>query len=107
MSEVTTQFYTKTSDAWDIMLSDIKLAKESIDIEQYIFVVDAVGKRFLNLLIDKARDGVKVRLLCDTVGSYTFYRSPIPEELKRVGIEVKFFNPISPWRIANFTSNFF
>jgi cardiolipin synthase len=107
MPEVTTQFYTKTSDAWDTMLSDIKSAKESIDIEQYIFVVDAVGKRFLNLLIDKARDGVKVRLLCDTVGSYTFYRSPIPEELKRVGIEVKFFNPISPWRIANFTSNFF
>jgi cardiolipin synthase len=48
-----------------------------------------------------------VRLLLDTVGSYAFYISRLPEELQRSGIEVHFFNPISPWRIANFTSNFF
>ncbi len=41
------------------------------------------------------------------VGSSGFYISSVSEELKKAGIEVYFFNPVSPWRITNFTSNFF
>ncbi len=107
MPPVSTEFFTRTREAWNAMLADIEKATISIDIEQYIFSIDEIGSRFLNAIIDRARAGVKVRLLCDAVGSYTFYRSQIPKRLAGAGIQVLFFNPISPWRIANFTSHFF
>jgi len=107
MSAVSTQFYTVTKDAWDIMLDDIRQAKKTIDIEQYIFTIDSIGVKFVELLREKAREGIQIRLICDMVGSFGFYRSVIPELLKSVGIQIKFFNPISPWRITHFSSNFF
>lgn len=107
MAETHAQFYTITKDAWTAMLDEIKAAKRTIDIEQYIFIVDSVGRQFVEVLREKARLGVRVRILCDMVGSYSFYRSLLPELLSNVGIEVRFFNPVSPWRIVNFTSNFF
>ncbi len=107
MSEVSTHFYTKTGDAWDDMLKDIEGAEKSIDIEQYIFSIDVIGTRFLDLLQKKALQGIRVRLLLDAGGSFAFFRSPIVERLKRIGIEIRFFNPLKPWRIDLFTSNFF
>jgi cardiolipin synthase A/B len=107
MSEVKTQFYTKTSDAWQAMLADVESASRSIDIEQYIFSMDDTGQQFIDLLIKKVKAGLRIRLLCDTVGSWTFYRSQVPELLRNSGIEIRFFNPVSPWRITSFMKNFF
>lgn len=89
------------------MLEDIRHAKHSISIEQYIFAIDSVGHQFIELLREKVKEGVKVQLLCDAVGSFAFFRSLLPKFLREQGIEVRFFNPISPWRIANFTANLF
>lgn len=107
MKEVATTFYTWTHEAWESMLKDVQAATKTIDFEQYIFAVDSIGKKFIEVFVAKAKAGVKVRLICDAVGSYSLYNSNIPDYLRSVGIEVKFFNPISPWRITNFTSNFF
>ena len=89
------------------MYADCEQAKKTIDLEMYILAVDTIGQRFIDLFIKKSQEGVKVRLLLDMVGSYPMYISRLPEELQRSGIEVRFFNPVSPWRITNFTSNFF
>ncbi len=107
MSELNIQFYTKTADAWQSMLADAEAALVSIDIEQYIFTLDIIGQQFFELLTKKAKAGLKIRLLVDTVGSWALYRSQVPDLLREAGIEVRFFNPISPWRIRNFTANFF
>jgi cardiolipin synthase len=107
MSEVTTEFYTKTEDAWASMLLDLQNAKQTIEFEQYIFSTDIIGRRFLEVLEERAKAGVKIRMVADAVGSWGFYRSSLPLHLNKIGIEVKFFNPISAWRIPNFTDNFF
>jgi cardiolipin synthase len=107
MSLVNVKFYTKSSHAWEAMLEDIRNAKHTIIMEQYIFTVDSVGNQFIELFRQKAKDGVKIRLLADSAGSFAFSRSLLPDQLREQGINVRFFNPISPWRVANFTSNFF
>jgi cardiolipin synthase A/B len=107
MSLVKVDFYTKTSPAWEAMLEDIRNAKRTIEIEQYIFAIDSVGTQFIELLKEKVKQGVKVRLLLDTVGSWGFYRSALPKFLQEFGMDVRFFNPVKPWRITNFTSNLF
>ena len=86
------------------MFADCEQAKVSIDFEQYIFEHDAIGAKFMHLLERKAAEGVKVRLLCDTAGSYNFYNSVHHRHLLRMGVEVEFFNIISPWRINNYSS---
>ena len=107
MSQANVDFYTLTSEAWRAMLADIRVATSSIFIEQYIFAIDEIGKDFIEALRQKRKDGLEVKILCDMVGSYGFYNSYLPDFLRSEGIEVRFFNPIKPWRIANFTSGFF
>jgi cardiolipin synthase A/B len=105
MKEITeSHFYTRVRDAWDAMYADCESAKCSIDLEQYIFYYDDLGKKFIELFIKKALEGVKVRILCDMVGGIGFYRSPAVKELKNAGVEVLFFHPIKLWRINTFTS---
>lgn len=101
------KLYSNTHEAWEAMYADCEKAKESIDWEMFIFADDEIGQRFIKLFKKKSSEGVKIRLLLDMVGSYPLYISRLPEELDQSGIEVKFFNPVSPWRIKNFTSNFF
>jgi cardiolipin synthase len=108
MPEKNIQFYTGTKDAWEAMLTDIYAAQKSIDIEQYIFTHDIAGDRFIDALIQKVHQGVSVKLVLDMVGSYNMYISTLVSELRDMGIQIRFFNPISPWRITNFlTSSFF
>ena len=88
------------------MLADCEEARKSIDIEQFIFEPDELGKRFFEVLKKKSKEGVRVRIICDAVGSYSFLNSQAERELKAEGVEIKFFNPIKPWRIGNFSSWF-
>ncbi|MES3004750.1 MAG: phospholipase D-like domain-containing protein [Patescibacteria group bacterium] len=101
------EFYTDTVNSWTGMLSACREAKESIDIEQYIFLKDKIGEEFLDIFKEKARSGVRVRILADAVGSYSLNSSVILKELADSGIQVRFFNPISPWRIHTIFSWFF
>jgi cardiolipin synthase len=82
-------------------------AQKTIDIEQYIIEDDDIGKKLFELLITKQKEGVHVRILCDMVGSYSFFSSDIPKTLREIGINVRFFNIIKPWRIQSFFSWFF
>ena len=107
MSDPDWKIYTNSREAWEAMYADCERAKETIDCEMWVFVDDAVGRHFIDLFIKKSTEGVKVRLLLDMVGCYSFYASDLPEELQQAGVDIQFFNPISPWRIRNVSSNFF
>lgn len=107
MLETSWQFYTRVLDAWESMLADISSATKYIDLDQYIFEPDKIGRRFIELLIKKAREGIRVRVVCDAAGSSRLYGSKFPNELSEAGVQIFFYNPISPWRIHNFTSWFF
>ena len=50
-------------------LKVLSKAKKSINIEFYIFKNDDIGTKILNILEEKAKNGVEVRLLYDSVGS--------------------------------------
>lgn len=101
------KFYTTSSDAWDAMLADCEAARHAIDLEQYLFVNDKIGRRFADVLMRKAREGVRVRVLLDGAGSFGVFVSGLPEEMRSAGVQVRFFNPISPWRVSNILSWYF
>lgn len=93
------QLYTGSEQAWAAMLAAVNKAKHSIDIEQYIFTTDDVGTRFIDALLAARQRGVKVRVLCDSVGSEGVVFDGFDESpLIAAGIEVVFFNPIRYWK---------
>lgn len=100
------KFYLNGKDAWEAMLADCEGATKSIEIEQYIFNLDRVGDKFIEILGTKRVEGVKVRILCDAVGSNSFRGSNKLKTIVNKGIQVRFFNPVKPWRIGNFSSWF-
>lgn len=53
----------------EALLNDIKHAKKFIHIEYYAFVTDKTGMRVVDLLTEKAKEGVEVCLLYDELGS--------------------------------------
>lgn len=85
-----------------------RTAQESIDFEQYIFEGESeIGKEFISIFKQKLQEGVRIRLLVDMVGGFSFWSSPLPDELRELGAEIVFFNTIRPWRIHTIFSWFF
>ena len=72
-------------------------AKQTLDLEYYIWQPDRTGTRVRDLLIERAKAGVKVRFLYDALGSMALNRkflSPMSE----AGIQVVPFLPGSTFR---------
>ncbi|MBV8939335.1 MAG: phosphatidylserine/phosphatidylglycerophosphate/cardiolipin synthase family protein [Alphaproteobacteria bacterium] len=92
------RLYHRSQDAWQAMEADCAAARISIECEMYIFENDALGRRFLRLFWRKAGEGVAVRLLFDSIGSWNIRRSLRLKVLRRRGVSVAFFNPVNGWR---------
>ncbi len=88
--------YRDSVSAWKEMLEMCKNAQETIDLEQFIFVPDDIGKQFLDVCIAKAQQGVRVRLLWDAAGSFSFFGSSMIEDLKKKGVRLRFFKTLIP-----------
>jgi len=63
------QVLSKPKEIYKKMLQDIEQARKSIYLETYIYEDDEIGDKFLQALIKKAREGVKVFVLIDALGS--------------------------------------
>jgi cardiolipin synthase len=85
------------SETYPAMLEALAAAKQSICLETYILASDRTGERFKEVLVERARAGVAVRVIYDAVGSFALSGGFVAE-LRDAGIEVVDFNPIAPWR---------
>lgn len=88
--------YTTAAEAWKAMLEACETATESIDLEQFIFYDDEIGRKFIEVCAKKAAEGVRVRFLWDAAGSFSFFGTGLVSELSARGIQVAFFNTIIP-----------
>ncbi|MBQ9645697.1 MAG: cardiolipin synthase [Prevotella sp.] len=75
------------------LLRDLAQAQSHIHIDIYIFEDDALGRLLSDVLIDKARQGVEVRVVYDDVGCWS-----VPgrffERMRENGIEIEPFMPV-------------
>lgn len=104
-SHNTFQLITDDIEAYNIMLEEIEKAKKSIDICTYEFQFDESTHVLLDALVQKAQEGVKVRLLLDTVGSLSAYLHQKKfEPFKKHGMEVSFFTSLFKKPYFNYIS---
>ena len=69
------------------MLQAIKNAKQHIHLEYYIFECDEIGFELIEILIQKAKDGVEVKMIYDDFGSPTI-KKKIESRLRDAGVEI-------------------
>jgi len=76
----------------------IRKAKDHIHIEFFIFDDDKISNQLRELLIQKSREGVRVRLIYDYWGSFNLSKKYL-KSMKEAGI---YFRPFLPfrWRIS-------
>lgn len=75
-------------------------AKDHIHMEYYIYEQDEIGTAVIELLIQKAKDGVKVRFIYDDFGSPSI-KKKIERRMKEAGVEVHPFHKVHFYLLAN------
>lgn len=84
------EVYTDGLSMFESLLKELRQAQNHIHLEYYIIDDDEVGRLVRDILMERARAGVKVRLIYDDVGCWhvpsAFFR-----EMERAGIEVRGF----------------
>ena len=87
------EIITSGQRKFDLLCEDIKAAKESIHIEYFHFGNDKGSKAIKRLLMQKAREGVKVRFLYENIANFPI-ASAYYNDMRKAGVEVvKFTNP--------------
>lgn len=82
---------------FDELFEAIRGAVSSIHLEYYIIENDRIGTELIELLAQKAAEGVEVRLIFDDVGSWGIKRRHV-RRMRRMGIKVCCFMPVAfPW----------
>lgn len=80
-------------EAFERIFSELEKARDHIHLEYYIIRDDSTGQRLKEILIRKAREGIRVRVIYDAVGSWKLSRQ-FTRELADAGVEIKPFLPV-------------
>ena len=81
------------------MLDAIRGARETVNMEVYMFKRGEVADRFVEALAERARAGVRVTLIMDAVGSLGHYRN-IAGRLRPAGCRVEPYQRLKWYRLA-------
>ena len=77
------------------MLDEIDRAERSIDLLTYVYWAGEIGTEFAQRLSQRARAGVRVRVLLDGVGAKPI-DAALVERMRSAGADVRFFRPPDP-----------
>ena len=100
------KIYSNGQDKMKALKEDLLNAQKSINMEYYIFADDKTGKEVMDILCKKAREGLDVKLIYDSIGSRKaprrFFR-----KLEKAGGQVgEFFPPFMHIRLINLKLNY-
>ena len=79
------------SEKFYYLKDELKKAKHHIHLEYYIVKSDTIGNEIKEILIEKAKQGVKIRFIMDRVGAIRVKKAYI-NELKDAGIDVVYYS---------------
>jgi len=87
--------YSETSEAFAAILEAVRAAQHHIHLEFFIFRDDETGRALLDIAIEKAKQGIEVRLLVDGIGTGRF-RNSLSATLLAAGGKLGVFLPLNP-----------
>ncbi len=97
------QIFTDPNKIYTLFMNCIKNATKSIYISTYVLKYDDTTKEILKALGEKAQQGVEVKLLIDSIGSWQLYfRRYHLKDLIDAGVHVEFFMPALKMPFRNY-----
>lgn len=89
-------YFPLGEDKFEALLRELHKAKKFIFLEYFIIAEGIMWNSVLDILKDKVKEGVDVRLIYDDAGCITTLPPDYCKTLRRYGIKAKLFNPIEP-----------
>lgn len=86
-------------EAFSAWLEEIGGARRSVDLLSYLWGTGPITDTLAGALADRARAGVRVRVMLDALGSKGIDGSQV-ERMRSAGAQVEFFRPVPTWRIT-------
>ena len=101
----TSKIFIDGNSFFSSIMEDLKNARTSIVMEYYIFRGDELGNKIAQILLEKAKEGVDIKVIVDGTGGYDKKMLKLLKENKiEVGV---FFPSIFPFfKIANLRANY-
>lgn len=94
--EKDSKYYKVGQEMFSDMLEDLKSAKEFIFLEFFIMTPGIMYNSIIEILEQKAKEGVQVRMIYDDFGCIRNFPSRFYKELQNKGIHCACFNPFRP-----------
>lgn len=94
-TEVT--YFPSGEEKFEELLKQLKTAKQFIFIEYFIIDEGRMWGEVLEVLAEKVKEGVEVRVMYDGTCEYTTLTSDYPVRLAKLGIKCKVFSPAKPF----------
>lgn len=98
------KIFTDGVEKFEALFHDLRNAQSGINIMYYIVKHDEMGIALIDLLTEKAREGVQVRLLMDALGGRQIFRRYLKEFTAAGGKYAYFFEP--RFRVLNINLNY-
>jgi cardiolipin synthase A/B len=90
--------YLDGASNYEAIIAAVRAARHHVHLEYYIWEPDTIGTRLRDALIERAKAGVKIRMIVDGTGSSGLKKRFI-EPLEAAGVEVARFNPVRLLRL--------
>ena len=90
------QFFASGEEMWQQMLEDLKRAEKFIFLEYYIVEEGLMWDSILEILEEKAAQGVEVKMLYDDIGCMVTLPGDYTVHLRSKGIDAHKFNKVIP-----------
>ncbi|VAX14751.1 hypothetical protein MNBD_NITROSPINAE04-2736, partial [hydrothermal vent metagenome] len=97
MGEENFSILRSASEFYAALFADLRSAKESIRIQMYCIEEGKVSFDLKKILVERARAGVSVDLMYDSIGSYDMPKAYF-DDLANGGVIVSEYHPINPRR---------
>jgi cardiolipin synthase len=80
------------------MIGAIREAEEQIEMLTYVYWTGDIAYRFAKELSQKAEQGIRVRLILDSIGA-AFMPSELTEMMEEAGVQIEWFRPVPQWKL--------
>lgn len=96
-SNTKTCYLASGEKKWEVLIEELKKAEHYIFLEYFIVEEGIMWDEIFGILKEKAKEGVKVRLIYDDLGCFMILPQDFSKRLELYGIECAVFNPFKPF----------
>ncbi len=90
-------YFPLGEDKFAALIPELKKAKSYIFLEYFIVEEGVMWGEVLEILAEKVKEGVEVRMMYDGTNEFSTLPYNYPEKLRELGIQCKMFSPLTPF----------